>query len=48
MKEILSVQTMRDSDAAQIRAGVPGRELMLRAARGILENARITAPAAIL
>ena len=48
MKEILSVQTMRDSDAATIRAGVPGRELMLRAARGVLEKARITDPAAVL
>ena len=48
MKEILSVKTMRDSDAAAIRGGIPGRELMLRAARGVTERADIRGPVAIL
>ena len=48
MKEILSVKTMRESDAAAIRAGTPGRELMLRAARGVLEQAPVRPPAGIL
>ena len=35
MKEILSVDVMRRSDAAAIAAGTPGAELMRRAAEGI-------------
>ena len=38
MKEILSVETMRRSDAAAIAAGTPGRELMRRAAEGIFQS----------
>ena len=48
MKEILSVQTMRESDAATIRAGIPGRELMLRAARAVVQKARLREPVGIL
>ena len=48
MQEILSVKTMRDSDAATIREETPGRELMLRAARGVVERADIQGPAAVL
>lgn len=38
MKRILSVENMRESDAATIRKGIPGRELMYRAGRSILEE----------
>lgn len=35
MQRILSVENMRDSDAATIKGGIPGEELMYRAAQGI-------------
>lgn len=35
MQDILSVELMRDSDSATIKSGVPGKELMWRAALGI-------------
>ena len=37
MIDILSVDNMRASDAATIAAGTPGRELMMRAARGVFD-----------
>lgn len=37
MKEVFSVELMRNSDAATIKGGVPGAELMMRAAKGIYE-----------
>ncbi len=37
MQRVVSVKTMRESDAATIRAGVSGRELMLRAAKGVFD-----------
>ena len=37
MIPILSVENMRKSDAATIAGGIPGRELMLRAGRGVVE-----------
>lgn len=39
MIEVLSAENMRQSDADTIASGVPGRELMLRAGRGIVEAA---------
>ncbi len=36
MRQVLDVQTMRESDARTIDGGVAGRELMLRAAKGVL------------
>jgi len=38
MKRVLSVNNMRISDAATIDSGVPGRELMMRAAKGIYNS----------
>lgn len=38
MREIVSVKTMRDSDAACIAAGTPGRVLMGRAAAAVLKR----------
>ena len=37
MKPVVSVAVMRESDAATIQAGVPSRELMARAARGVMD-----------
>lgn len=37
MQDILSVENMRKSDAATIEAGTCGRELMMRASRGIFD-----------
>lgn len=48
MKEILSVENMRKSDAATIAGGIPGRELMYRAGKGIFDNAEWKAPVAIV
>ena len=48
MKEILSVEAMRESDARTIAAGTSCRELMMRAGRGILEAAEWQGPAAIV
>jgi len=48
MIEILSVENMRDSDAATIESGTPGIELMMRAAKGIFDAAEWKAPVAIV
>ncbi len=48
MTEILTVENMRKSDAATIAGGVPGRELMYRAGKGIFENVDWKAPVAII
>ncbi|MBR6381669.1 MAG: NAD(P)H-hydrate dehydratase [Lachnospiraceae bacterium] len=48
MTEVLSVENMRASDAATIAGGTSGRELMMRAARGIFDAAAWKAPAAII
>ncbi len=40
MKPVLSSSVMRKSDEATIDSGISGKELMLRAARGIYESAR--------
>lgn len=48
MQEILSVQTMRESDAAAIRGGIPGYDLMGRAAEAVAEKGRFESPVAIL
>ncbi len=48
MIDILSVENMRKSDAATIAEGTPGTELMMRAARGVFECNRWTAPVAII
>ncbi len=37
MIDVLSVDNMRRSDAATIEAGTPGRDLMMRAARGVFD-----------
>ena len=48
MKRILDVQSMRKSDAAAIAAGIPGRELMRRAAEGIFRAAAWKPPVAVV
>ena len=45
---VLSVENMRKSDVATIAAGTPGRELMMRAARGVLERVTWQGKIAIL
>ena len=48
MINILSVDNMRKSDASTIAAGTPGRELMMRAARGIYDSVSWKSPVAIV
>ena len=48
MQTVLTVQSMRESDAAAIAAGTPGRELMARAARAVFEAVPWEAPVAIV
>ena len=48
MIEVLSVDNMRKSDAATISGGVPGAELMMRAAQGVYESADWKPPVAIV
>ena len=48
MQEILTVAEMRQSDAAAISAGTPGRELMRRAGEGIFRAGAWKAPAAVV
>ena len=48
MIEVLSVENMRDSDAAAISSGIPGRELMRRAASYIFENVPWKPPVAVV
>ncbi len=48
MREIVSVATMRESDAATIESGVSGRELMWRAGLGIFQSHAWQGPVAIV
>ena len=48
MTEILTVAEMRNSDAAAIAAGTPGRELMRRAGEGIFRAGKWKAPAVVV
>ncbi len=48
MTEILTVAEMRQSDAAAIAAGTPGRELMRRAGEGIFRAGNWKAPVAVV
>lgn len=48
MIRILDVASMRESDAATIASGVPGRELMERAGRGIFRAAEWKPPVAVV
>ncbi len=48
MISVLSVDNMRKSDAATIAAGTPGRELMMRAAKGVFDSVRWKEPVAIV
>lgn len=48
MQKVVSVAVMRHSDAETIRRGVPSRELMLRAGKGILESHAWKGPVAIV
>ncbi len=48
MTEILTVDNMRKSDGAAIAGGIPGRELMARAGRGIFACTRWEGPVGIL
>ena len=46
MIRILDVASMRESDAAAIASGIPGKELMARAGRGIFRAAEWKPPVA--
>ena len=48
MIPILTVRTMRESDARTIADGTPGRELMLRAGKAIFERVRWKPPVAVV
>ena len=48
MIEVMSVDNMRKSDAATIAGGVPGAELMMRAAQGVYEAVDWKQPVAIV
>ncbi len=48
MKKLLTVAAMRKADADTIAAGIPGRELMSRAARGIFEAWPWQGPVAVV
>ena len=48
MKDVLSVENMRKSDAYTISQGTSGTELMMRAARGIFENVSWKGPVGIV
>ncbi len=48
MIRILDVRSMRESDAATIAGGIPGRELMLRAGEGIFRAAEWIPPVAVV
>ena len=48
MIRVVSVENMRKSDARTIEGGIPGRELMLRAGRGVFHSAEWKPPVAIL
>ena len=48
MIRVLSVENMRRSDAQTIAGGIPGRELMFRAGKGIFDRVSWTAPVAVV
>lgn len=48
MQTAVSVKTMRESDAATIKSGIEGKELMLRAGKGVLESYAWKGPVAIV
>ena len=48
MIQVLSVENMRKSDAQTIAGGIPGRELMFRAGRGIVGLTDWKPPVAIV
>ena len=48
MLDVLSVENMRESDAATIANGTPGTELMMRAARGVFNAVSFKPPVAIV
>ena len=48
MIRVLSVENMRRSDARTIASGIPGRELMLRAGRGVFDLVEWKSPAAVV
>ena len=48
MKDILSVENMRKSDAATIKGGISGKELMARAGKAIYDSVVWKAPVAII
>ena len=48
MIQILSVDNMRRSDAQTIAGGIPGRELMFRAGKGIFDRVDWKPPVAIV
>ena len=48
MIDILSVENMRKSDAQTIAGGIPSKELMMRAARGIFESVKWQGTAAVI
>ena len=48
MIRILDVASMRESDAAAIASGIPGKELMARAGRGIFRAAEWKPPVAVV
>ena len=48
MKDILSVETMRRSDAATISGGISGKELMYRAGKALYESVEWKAPVGIV
>ena len=48
MIRVLDVKSMRESDAATIAAGTPGRELMGRAGDGIFRAAEWKPPVAVV
>ena len=48
MQRVVDVKTMRESDAMTIRNGIPGRELMRRAGKAILESYPWQGPVAIV
>ena len=48
MRSVLTVQSMRESDARAIAGGTPGQELMGRAAKAIFEAAEWLPPVAVV
>ncbi len=48
MQQVVDVKTMRESDAMTIHGGIPGRELMCRAGKAILESYPWQGPVAIV